>query len=49
MGHKNEGHKNKKKLTTKEKKAQNHAKLMELKGKKTTFAPVDQEEYKKAA
>ncbi len=49
MSKKHDGHKNKKKMTTKEKKAQNHAKLMEFKSNKNTTIQFNAEENKKAA
>jgi hypothetical protein len=52
MGKKNENNKHKKKLTTKEKKALNHAKLMEFKGKgssSVTFHQENADDHKKAA
>lgn len=49
MGKKNDGQKQKKKLTTKEKKAQNHAKLMEFKARGSSSVQFNQQEDKKAA
>jgi len=53
MGDKHEKNKNKKKLTTKEKKAQNHLKLMEGAKEKHSSTPsvvaYDQNKDKKAA
>lgn len=49
MGKKGSEHKQKKKLTTKEKKALNHAKLMEFKAKGTSSVQFNQQEDKKAA
>ena len=49
MGKKQDSHKNKKKMTTKEKKALNHAKLMEFKAKGSSSVQFNQQEDKKAA
>lgn len=49
MGKKGSDNKQKKKLTTKEKKALNHAKLMEFKAKGTSSVQFNQQEDKKAA